>query len=196
MQYELFDPGHVQLRWFEKQVECFDNHPVVQVNYFDCVCFGWFLGRQELVGDEYEIRLPKEVEWEYACRAGWNTPFSIKGHSGDSLESSYANFDGDRPWPENASEGPYLAHTIAVDGRWKGSVYSENDWGLIGMHGNVWEWCEDLYSERGSDRVMRGGCWDSKAASCRSASRFRFEESERSDFVGFRVSLQSVYRAK
>ena len=68
------------------------------------------------------------------------------------------------------------------------------------MHGNVWEWCRDCYTgelpggvdpfvERGSLRVFRGGSWDRYARWCRSAIRFRYAPSYRSDYLGFRLAL-------
>jgi formylglycine-generating enzyme required for sulfatase activity len=69
------------------------------------------------------------------------------------------------------------------------------------MHGNVWEWCGDVYGKypsaggrpdasapgQGKDRVARGGSWDDIAVFCRSACRFCFAATERLSRVGFRV---------
>ena len=72
------------------------------------------------------------------------------------------------------------------------------------MHGNVREWCADVYaddyygksprkdpiSRTGSrSRVLRGGAWNSVARSCRSASRSRHTPDYRNDVIGFRVVL-------
>jgi formylglycine-generating enzyme len=112
-------------------------------------------------------RLPTEAEWEYACRAGTRTKYCF---GDDPAElGRYANFKG------NTTRGP-------------GTVGSKrpNPLGLYDMAGNVWEWCNDFYKEdyyrqspeldpRGPDagqtRVVRGGCWNSRAEVCRSAYR-------------------------
>jgi len=76
------------------------------------------------------VDLPTEAEWEYACRAGTKTVF----HSGNSLSSKQANFDGDYPYG-GASKGLYLERTARV------GSYAANAWDLYDMHGNVYQWC-------------------------------------------------------
>ena len=71
------------------------------------------------------------------------------------------------------------------------------------MSGNVWEWCEDIYSEKAyskhakenpvnlenktGSRVLRGGSWDGDAGDCRVADRYWFEPVRRDDRFGFRL---------
>ena len=70
------------------------------------------------------------------------------------------------------------------------------------MHGNVWEWCSDMYgvypegastdpqgTSKGDGRAIRGGCWGNAAAYCRSAYRYGYAVHSRYNFVGFRVAL-------
>lgn len=137
-------------------------------------------------------RLLTDEEWEYACRAGTTTPF----HFGDVNDGRAANVDGYTPYGTKET-GPRLGRPTTV------GSYPPNRFGLHDMHGNVWEWCEDTYAEKltggtnplvsdgGSYRVRRGGGWTSRAASCRSASRFRLSPSNRRDDLGFRVTLSS-----
>jgi formylglycine-generating enzyme required for sulfatase activity len=116
-----------------------------------------------------EIRLPREAEWEYACRAGTKTRFSF----GD--DPNYTQL-GEYGWYSANSNGQ--THPV---GKKKG-----NPWGLYDMHGNVWEWCADWYDEKyygksavsdppgataGSARVVRGGSWVSSPRSLRAADR-------------------------
>jgi formylglycine-generating enzyme required for sulfatase activity len=144
-------------------------------------------------------RLPTEVEWEYACRAGTRTPFT----TGDSLSSRQANFNGNYPYGE-AEPGPYLRRTAPV------GSYQPNAFGLYDMHGNVAEWCADFYDPEyyensppedprgpplgvvesgfgGFHMVVRGGCWLDDARGCRSAYRFRAMPETQYRIIGFRV---------
>jgi formylglycine-generating enzyme required for sulfatase activity len=144
------------------------------------------------LNDGHTYRLPSEAEWEYACRAGTTTAFSF----GDSLSSTQANFDGNYPYG-NASKGEYKQKTVPV------GSYQPNAFGLYDMHGNVWEWCEDIYADSykglptdgsanvsvgDSDfRVSRGGSWDLNGNFLRSAIRDRDGAGARYDIYGFRV---------
>ena len=83
-----------------------------------------------------------------------------------------------------------------------------NPWGLHDMHGNVWEWCRDVYAEKlpggrdpdvkseenikVSSRVFRGGSWGFDAARCRSGERNSGQPGYRYCDRGFRVALSSV----
>jgi formylglycine-generating enzyme required for sulfatase activity len=133
----------------------------------------------------YDLRLPTEAEWEYACRAGTTTEYSF-GDDGARL--------GDYGWYIDNSD----SRTHEVGGK------LPNPWGLYDMHGNVLEWCSDWYSstyyssspgsdptgpEAGSDRVERGGQWGSSPGSCRSANRSRSSPDLGSTKVGFRCAL-------
>jgi formylglycine-generating enzyme required for sulfatase activity len=136
------------------------------------------------------FRLPTEVEWEYACRAGSTTAF----HYGNDLDSSMANFDGNCPYG-NGAKGRYRETTVTA------GTFKPNAWNLYDMHGNVWEWCSDWYGEYpsggvsdptgpgfGSGRVGRGGCWGRIARICRSACRGRDDPGSRCNDLGLRLA--------
>jgi uncharacterized protein (TIGR02996 family) len=121
------------------------------------------------------FRLPREVEWEYACRAGTSTPF----HFGETISAEQANYRG-------SHEGRRREGTTPAGN------FPPNAFGLFDMHGNVWEWCEDIYEtdyqpQGGLGRVIRGGCWSVTAGDCRSARHSGQFERSRADHVGFRV---------
>ena len=139
-----------------------DDRPVEQVSWNDVQEFIKKLNQKEGTN---KYRLPSEAEWEYACRA-WSTSRFCFGDSDGSL-GQYAWYNS------NSSK---KTHPVAQK--------KPNTWGLYDMHGNVWEWCEDLYGDytsdhvnnpkgpsSGSRRVYRGGSWYRSARYCRSANR-------------------------
>jgi formylglycine-generating enzyme required for sulfatase activity len=136
--------------------------------------------------------LPSEVEWEYACPAGTTMVFAF----GDSLSSSQANFNGKYPYG-NALEVTWVKKTTPV------ASYQPNAWGLYDMHGDVYEWVEDIWADSynglavdgspnanngdPSYRVLRGGSWTNHAKDCCSAYRYRVAPDYRASDSGFRV---------
>ena len=147
-------------------------------------------------------RLPTEAEWEYACRAGTQTPFSF----GSVLDGKQANVAGDYPYG-TATKGPYLERTE------RGGQYGENAFGLFDMHGNVREWCQDAYDSKayqsrtgvtqnplstsGSEyRVLRGGSWTFYGRLARSAYRYGVTPDLCGNYFGFRVVLSVGARTR
>ena len=197
-QYELFDPLHLQKREFAEKVDSVDQHPVVNVNWFDGWCFANWIGQIDIGGEAHHVQCPSEAQWEYACRCGRSTSYTWEGGSdGDQIDPSkawYGWFKDQRPEKER---------TIAVNGDDASLQMSiaANPWGLHQMHGNVWEWCEDWYSRyepedaydpkgsvTGSTRVLRGGSWFNSGWVLRSAYRLRYSPSLRCRFSGFRLA--------
>ena len=159
------------------------KRPVINVSWDDAIAFAEWMG----------CRLPTEAEWEYACRAGSTTPFN----TGNNLTTNQANYNGNYPYKKNAT-GIYRKKSIAV------GSFAANAWNLYDMHGNVWEWCSDWYGDypsspqtnpagasKGSQRIYRGGCWESKFHSCLTAYRNHMYSGYRDRCICFRlVSLQ------
>ncbi len=166
------------------------NLPVESVSWNDAQAFIKKLNaREEVKSSGMKFRLPTEAEWEYACRAGTSTAYSW----GDALNGDNANCNGSFPCGTKV-EGAYLGRTTDV------GSYAPNAWGLYDMHGNVFEWCEDLYGNYGSsavsdpkggssgiNRVLRGGNWNSRARGCRSAYRVSSGYTSRGSGYGFRL---------
>jgi len=143
--------------------------PVERVSWEDAQEFIKKLNEKEK-GRGYVYRLPSEAEWEYACRGGATSEEECSYHfyfakPTNDLPSEQANFYGNRPFGK-AAKGPDLGRTTKV------GSYEPNKVGLYDMHGNVGQWCEDLYDQRGSDRVLRGGCWRNSGSSCQAAWRY------------------------
>ncbi len=156
--------------------------PVRRVRWTDAK--NYCLWKSEREGVTY--RLPTEAEWEYACRAGSHSKFCF----GDDI-----TLLGDYAWYKENSNG--VTHNVASK--------KANAWGFYDMHGNVWEWCLDNYSENyegvpcdGSaykvvsqkGMVLRGGAWSGQAENNRSASRINLGATSRNYFVGFRVLIE------
>lgn len=141
------------------------NNPVESVSQHDiqeCI------KKLNKLSKKWIYSLPTEEEWEYCCRAGTITDFSFGDDK--SIIGDYAWFYKN----SNNSTQPVKLKKC-------------NDFGLYDMHGNVWEWCKDLYDPLGSDRVLRGGSWYSDAGGLRSAERYIVGPGGRSDNVGFRL---------
>ena len=164
------------------------EHPVESLTWDQAVRFCERLERMPDEEVHHRIyRLPTEAEWEYACRAGTDTPFSC----GEKLTGREALFAG--------SGGKYAQKSTAPVGQ-----LAANPWGLQDMHGNVQEWVQDWFEEyyyfesppqdplgpkHGTLRTVRGGCWGMLMSDCRSAARRGHAPDSRSDTIGFRVVM-------
>lgn len=149
-----------------------DMAPVERASWDDCQEFCRKLyDRDGVAAGTY--RLLTEAEWEYACRAGTNTPFCY----GSNLDSSMANFNG--KFPYGAGKAGIKRETSTATGS-----FLPNGFGLFDMHGNVREWCEDNHAAYSRDavtdpagsksrpyRVCRGGGCNDVGRHCRSARR-------------------------
>lgn len=170
-----------------------DEHPVVGVSWHDAHKYLLWLSDQ--TGQAY--RLPSEAEWEYACRAGTRSAFSF----GDAIDTSLANYDGNYSY-NGSPKGVFRGGTTPV------GEFAPNPWGLFDMHGNVWEWVQDVVHDNyqgaplggnawveGGDqsrRMLRGGSWLYNPRYLRSALRNGFSALLSNDIVGFRVARDLV----
>jgi formylglycine-generating enzyme required for sulfatase activity len=171
-----------------------DQLPVESVSWFDVQ---EFLGKLEALLPGCRAGLPTEAEWEYACRAGTQTPFSF----GEGISPDEVNYYGEFPYA-GGEKGLYRRKTVPV------KSLPSNGWGLYQMHGNVWEWCEDeLRSYDGepqrdpvgqggkseeAPRAVRGGSWFNDARGARSAFRCAYQPGDANDYLGFRLCLRSI----
>jgi formylglycine-generating enzyme required for sulfatase activity len=176
------------------------NLPITGVYWDEAIEFCHRLSRD--TGRKY--RLPSEAEWEYACRAGTQTPF----YFGPTITSDLANYRGTDAGSANerwffsgaydrGPKGIYRNDITPVD------TFPPNAFGLYDLHGNVSEWCLDLWHgdyrdapADGSawiaggwdDMVTRGGSYSSFPARCRSAGRHLHTlERYGRDTIGLRV---------
>jgi formylglycine-generating enzyme required for sulfatase activity len=174
--------------------------PAVGVSHADAVQYCKWLS----LATGLTVRLPTEAEWEYACRAGTDTDYSWGDSRADG--SSHANLAdiatekliGNVTEPAPREDGKLLPSRVAG--------LSPNGKGLHDMHGNVAEWCQDVYSDSynnaaadgsantvGSDNqsfVVRGGSWASGMLDARSSAR-AFQDGSTADcMTGFRIVVE------
>ncbi|MCL2208802.1 MAG: formylglycine-generating enzyme family protein [Treponema sp.] len=171
------------------------NLPVENVSWFDAVEYCNALSIRDGLPPAYTIleynenrvvvwnrdskgyRLPTEAEWEFSCRAGTTTAFSM----GNNINRRYANYLG--------------------RGTRNVGSYPPNGWGIYDMHGNVSEWCWDWYYDYSTTtlldtsfantdghRIFRGGNWFSSSIRLRSAFREHYYPAYRNMSIGFRIA--------
>ena len=159
------------------------NRPVEKVSWDDAVEFCARLSKR--TGKIY--RLPSEAEWEYACRGGTTTPF----YCGETITKDLATYGG-------------LGRTADV------GKFPANPFGLFDMHGNIWEWCEDVYNENyqlapkdgsawltgkhNDKKVLRGGSWSYYPRDCRCASRIRLAHTYRYNYLSYTLHTFCGFR--
>lgn len=149
----------------------FGSRPVIHVSWNDAKAFAEWLG----------CRLPTEAEWEYSCRAGSTTPFN--------LGNTLSHYDA------NIRDTDFYNYDIVSVGS-----YKPNAWGIFDMHGNVREWCADIYKVYPTEgqlnvkeyagigsRVIRGGSYQDLPYNCRSAKRSAMSQDSRDAATGFRI---------
>ena len=166
-QYWLYDPAQQQDEAFASNLQKYspqDDCPVIHVTWYDAWCFAKWC----------DSRLPTEVEWEFACRAGTTTAYWW----GEEMDKSKCTFKAKHTTP--ASE------------------HHANAWGLMEMSGNVYEWCDTWYAsdiatsadskDIGTSRVLRGGSFNVNPQYLRSAYRSHYSPDYRLSIIGFRFS--------
>lgn len=161
------------------------NLPMEGVSWYEAVEFCMRLSKR--TGRQY--KLPSEAQWEYACRAGSTDRFCF----GDTIPYEFANYKLE----ELTASSRYQTSPIDFFG-------VSNAFGLSDMHGNIFEWCSDLWHQSYKDapidssawhqdgqehrRVIRGGAYNHRLNDCRSATRYYLDPNRRSGFiVGLRI---------
>ncbi len=178
-----------------------ENRPVENISWHDAVEF--FQRLSKITGIQFH--LPSEAQWEYACRAGTTTPFYL----GETITTDFANYDGNYTYAKGP-KGIYRRQTTDV------GSFPPNAFGLYDMHGNVWEWCADVWHgnykgaptdgsvweiekkgilaklfKGGEDpnfRLLRGGSFGLDPYNCRTVGRRRVSSDYRFDWIGVRAA--------
>ena len=180
--------GDVEISWRLPGFAQVSGDPVAMVSWNDAVAYCDWLSKRE--GRKY--RLPTEAEWEYACRAGTDTPYFNGTTANDLKKVGWCNFNTFRAFFGSSNTG-----TKPV------GSFEPNPWGLFDVHGNVQEWTSDFLGEypseavtdpkgpaEGEKRVHRGGAWSDNPNACRSAYRGASPPDSGYPHVGFRVVLE------
>jgi len=169
--YWLYDPAHQHVGAFQSLLQKFspeDVCPVIFVTWYDAWCFARWCGS----------RLPTEVAWEYACRAGTTTRYWWS----DKMDKSKCNMNGKHTTPATEQHA--------------------NPWGLMEISGNVYEWCDTWFhadiatsadgKQISLSRVLRGGSFGNVyPQNLRPASRVVFSPGNSDYRVGFRLARSS-----
>ena len=167
-----------------------DLRPVETVSWENCEQFIQRLNEE--TGKNY--RLPFEAEWEYAARGGWLSQRYLYAGSDKLNEVGWYVENSDRETKDVGLKHP-------------------NELGLYDMSGNVWEWCQDWYSEeyyqacfdqgivknpigaeKSDDRVIRGGSWSGKPLDSPSTDRRDDSPGIRFNDLGLRLVLTPSIR--
>jgi formylglycine-generating enzyme required for sulfatase activity len=176
------NPSHCDLDIHDPEIlNNMGSLPVNNVSWLDAVSFCKALTimakNQGTILQGYEYRLPSEVEWEYACRAGTTTKYFFGDNPRELHE--YAWFKGNS------------AKTIHPVG-----LKKPNPWKLYDMYGNVREWVSTSFqnallndSEQDEFRISRGGGYMKSASECQSSSRSTNSLTVRYRNLGFRIVL-------
>ena len=167
-----------------------ENRPVECVSWLDAMEFCARLSAH--TGKQY--RLPSEAEWEYACRGNSNSPFAY----GDTVTGNLADYASTFAYAVETGV-PYRQQTIDV------GSFMPNVFGLYDLHGNVREWCADVWHDnyhgspysgkawikggKSECRILRGGSWANKPSHCRSAHRSGYPAESLNRAIGFRVAM-------
>jgi len=186
-----------------------DDHPVLNVNWFDAVAFCEWLSKKE----DRKYRLPTEAQWEYACRAGTQARF-IDGDDVANLER-IANVQDQslaakKPRFSNSDSTEYFTRPVPWDDKYPFSApvgsFQLNAFGLYDMLGNAKEWCRDWYGadyyrnspasdptgpESGEARIVRGGAFLHQGRQCRVSWRIGGTPTYQNYIIGFRVIMEA-----
>lgn len=151
-----------------KSIKSARTVPVMRVTWEQCQSVIARANARCAGGQKLIFALPKEEEWEYACRAGTTTPYAR------------ATLDQCGWYDENSG---MIVHEVAQK--------EANAWGLYDMHGNLWEWTDDPQNaqEPSKPHLLRGGSAVDPARDCRSATRSADSTGDGYDNVGLRLAL-------
>jgi len=208
-EFQKFDPTHkngIYDMHYKDQVrpgydmDANKDYPAIRVSWEQAMAYCEWLS--EKLGRK--VTLPTENQWEWACRAGTDTPLfygdldadfgqfanladvsmkllAVRGVDPKPIRNPNAFWDWELK-DDRFNDG--VLHLATV------GKYKTNAWELHDMHGNVAEWTRDAYSKEDDRKVIRGGSWYDRPKRARSAYRLQFPKWQKVFNVGFRVIIE------
>ena len=171
-QYGVFAPQHDSGMFREHRLNT-PEQPVINVTWDDARSYAEWM-TTKFGRDTMTFRLPTEDEWESFVQCGRPRTFPW----GSSMPPEYGNYG----LIEDYDDGAIVSAPVAESGA--------NEWGLFGVGGNVWEWCDGWFDASGKTRVFRGGAWNlNKTDALRIDNRGSDADREKSIYVGFRLVM-------
>ena len=144
--------------WKNPGFEQGENHPVVCVSWKDARAYCEWLSKKE----RRTFRLPTEAEWEYAARAGTTTYYSW----GDKPDGAYVHANvADAALESKHTYTTYYqrSYGLKLEACNDGHAFTApvgslkpNPFGIHDVHGNVWEWCQDIWEEKHYGKLLKG----------------------------------------
>jgi formylglycine-generating enzyme required for sulfatase activity len=185
------------INWRSPGFEQTPDHPVVLVTWSDAQEFAAWVGKQT----GRSVRLPTEAEYEYAARG----PQGLRYPWGNAWDGTKANHADATLQCAGYTQGPCSTDDDGYAMTAPVGAYGNASWcGAFDLVGNVWQWCEDRYSDTyygesppvdpkgpatGERRTIRGECWGAIPADLRACRRFRPPLTHRHTNVGLRMVM-------
>lgn len=186
-QYRCFQPTHNSGEHQNLTLNN-DDQPVAAVSWNDACAFCEWMTKN-FGGNQWQFCLPTEKEWETVAACGK----SVEYPWGDGPAPRNWNYFGaENPDPSPKLPKHYDGYRVSCLVQKSG----RNDWGLLGMGGNVWEWCDDADDAEGKTRVLKGASWaDCADMFLKISRRSSYTADYASSSIGFRVIAQPIASA-
>lgn len=191
-QFRRYDAAHDSTNVVGRDMDT-DVQPVVNVSWEDAHNYCGWLNRRygSLIPPNAVFRLPTEQEWETYARCGdqrtypwgnqWPPPGSYNYRGTEGSGFIYSLFQREQ-FIRGHDDGYVVSAPVTKSGA--------NEWGLFGVGGNVWEWCENWWDADQAQRAIRGAAWNNeKEATLRVAHRAASPPDSKNESIGFRVVI-------
>jgi len=187
-QYRRFNAKHNSMFNQEFSLDGIDQ-PAVYVSWNDAKAFCQWLNRSfaTRIDKGGIFRLPTDQEWMEAARCGENRIYPW-GNEWPPKYGNYSDLMARRQLPnwvgiEDYDDGFVVTAPVRESGK--------NEWGIFGLAGNVWEWCEEWQDSTRQYKIRHGGCWDFDGQqSLRIDTRGTDRPDAAYDTIGFRVVME------